>query len=253
MQPNLQIFLLGSFRLKVNGLSISASAWQKRKAKLLVQLLALKPAHESHREELIEILFPDADYKTASANFYRVLHRARKVLEPDRLSYVEPNFLVTEGQIIKFSKNGGLWIDSEEFELRARNGLKTGSPEILKSAFELYKGDLLKDEPFEDWIINRREHLKTLFHLVLRRLAEIAERCNAPDETHYWLDRILQHEPADETAHRAKIRLYAAQGDSVLALRQYEKCREVLKRELAVEPDEETKQLKQKIVVLNRK
>ena len=62
-----------------------------------------------------------------------------------------------------------------------------------------------------------------------------------------------QPEPADETAHRAKIRLYAAQGDNALALRQYEKCREVLKRELAVEPDEETKRLKQKIIISIRK
>jgi len=58
MPPDLQIYLLGSFRLLINGAAVPNAAWQKRKAKLLVQILALLPAREAHREELIEKLFP---------------------------------------------------------------------------------------------------------------------------------------------------------------------------------------------------
>ena len=218
-----------------------------------MQILALKQTHDLHREELIEMLFPDTDLKTATANFYRILHTARKALEPFRNSYALSNFLVNEGDQIKLSANGNFWIDAEEFERKAREGLKKNNPDLLESAAALYKGDLLESEPFEEWISDRRERLRALFHQVLRRMAETAEMRDDAEEAHDWLDRILQFEPADEIAHRAKIRLYAAQGDTTLALRQYEKCRDALKRELLVKPDDETEQLKQKILAGKRK
>lgn len=248
MPPDLQIYLLGSFRLFVKGLTVSNSAWQKRKAKLLVQILALQPAHEIHREELIEMLFPEVDDKTASANFYRVLYVARCALEPDRASYSPPSFLANDGQKIKLTAPNGLWVNAEEFEQKALKGLKTNNCDLLESAAELYKGDLLADEPFEEWAINRREQLKGLFYRTLQRLADNAEEKQDFDESHFWLEKVLQIEPADETAHRAKMRLFCKQGERFHALRQYDKCYEVLKREFSLEPEEETKRLKQKIL-----
>lgn len=248
MPPELQIFLLGSFRLLVKGALVPNAAWQKRRAKLFVQIIALKSSHEIHREELIEMLYPDADTKTANARFYRILHAARKVLEPHRSSYASSNFLVNDGEVIKLSANDDFWIDTKEFEQKAREGLKKNDRDLLESAAELYKGDLLVNEPFEEWLASKRERLGTLFHQVLRRLSEMAESRNEMEEAHDWLDKVLQFEPADEIAHRAKIRLFVAQGDTTLALRQYEKCRAELSRELAIEPDDETEQLRREIL-----
>lgn len=252
MPPDLEIYLLGSFRLSVKDSVVANAAWQKHKAKLLVQILALHPAHELHREELIEKLFPEMDEKTANARFYRVLHSARKALEPNRFSYASSDYLITDGQQIKLKAIKGLWIDAEEFEQQAREGLKLNSRHLLESASALYKGDLLSDEPFEEWIINRRERLKMTFHRVLQRLAEDAEKQADIENAHSWLDKALLIEPADETAHRAKMRLFCKQGERFRALRQYEKCVEVLSRELSVEPDEETKRLRQKILTKKR-
>jgi DNA-binding SARP family transcriptional activator len=247
MPPDLQIYLFGSFRLLVRGSVVGNAAWQKRKAKLLVQILALHPAHELHREELIEILFPETDERMANARFYRVLYAARRALEPNRVSYASPDFLVTDQQQIRLAANG-FWIDTEAFEQKAREGLKTNYQNLLESAAELYKGDLLADEPFEEWIIDRRERFRTLFHSVLRRLAEITEQNGNAEEAHFWLDKILQIEAADEKAHQAKIRLFIKQDERYLALRQYEKCVDALRHELSVKPDEETKRLRQKIL-----
>src|SRR5687768_17149310 len=119
MPPDLQIYLLGSFRLSVRGSVVTNAVWQKRKAKLLVQILALQPTHELHREVLIEKLFPETEEKTANANFYRVLHSARKALEPNRFSYGLSDYLITDGQQIRLTSIEGLWIDAEEFEQKA--------------------------------------------------------------------------------------------------------------------------------------
>jgi DNA-binding SARP family transcriptional activator len=247
MPPDLQIYLLGTFRLMVKGAVVPNAAWEKRKARLLVQILALQPIRELHREELIEKLFPEVDEKTANARFYRVLYAARHALEPKRASYTSSKFLINDGQQIKITANG-LWIDAEEFEQKARDGLKSNSSKLLESAAQLYNGDLLADEPFEEWITYRREQLRMLFHKVLHRLAETAENGKEYEASHLWLDKILQIEPADETAHRAKMHLFWQQGERFHALRQYQKCAAVLSSEFAIEPDEETMRLRQKII-----
>lgn len=253
MPPELQIYLLGTFRLLVKGAFVPNAAWQKRKAKMLVQLLALRRTHEARREELIEKLFPETDEQTANARFYRVLYVARLAFEPNRTSYSSSNFLINDGQNIKLTSKNGIWIDADEFQQKAQAGLKTNEQNWLESAAALYAGDLLADEPFEDWIAHPREQTKTLFHKVLHRLAENAEKQTDFENAQLWLDRVLQSEPADETAHRAKMRLYCSQGERFRALRQYEKCVAALRHELGVEPDEETKRLRQKIIENERR
>jgi DNA-binding SARP family transcriptional activator len=54
---------------------------------------------------------------------------------------------------------------------------------------------------------------------------------------------LLQHDPLREDVHREVMRLYVGAGQRTLALRQYELCREILARELAIEPMEETRTL----------
>lgn len=250
MKGEIKIFLLGRFSVLANNFAVRNSDWQKRSARLLVQILALNPLREIHREELMEILFPKMDEKSANANLHRILYAARRALEPNRSSYASSNFLLTEGQQIRLTAEK-LWIDAEEFKNTVRNGLKCGDQNLLESAAGIYRGDLLANEPFEDLFINQREELKGLFHLVLRRLAETAEKQSNFEESHHWLDRILQQEPADEIVHRGKMRLYEKQGERSRALKQYEKCREALKRELFVEPEKETEELRKRICLKN--
>ena len=56
-----------------------------------------------------------------------------------------------------------------------------------------------------------------------------------------------------EPMHRSLMRLYMQSGDVVNALQQYEMCARVLKRELRIEPDAETKALQREIVQLREK
>jgi DNA-binding CsgD family transcriptional regulator len=62
------------------------------------------------------------------------------------------------------------------------------------------------------------------------------------------LQQIVLAEPIHEEAHRRLMRLLAVTGAPQRALRQYARLREVLRRELDVEPDAETEQLHSNIV-----
>lgn len=56
----LRIFLLDEFRVEAGGCHIDHSAWRLRKAQSLVKILALTPERRLHREQLMEMLWPDA-------------------------------------------------------------------------------------------------------------------------------------------------------------------------------------------------
>src|SRR5258708_6356620 len=60
--------------------------------------------------------------------------------------------------------------------------------------------------------------------------------------------RSLRLDILQEPMHRMLMRLYLESGDVVEALQQYETCAKVLKRELRIEPDTDTKALQREIL-----
>ena len=248
MEQALQIYLLGDFRLVVQGRFVTRAGWQKRKARMLVQILALQRSKSMRRDQLVELLFPDADAKSANENFYRAVYAARHALRPDLPAHAPSRYLIADGKQLLLADPVTVRTDVEDFERLAHEGLKKNTLEVLETAEALYGGDLLEDEPHEEWTFEPRRRLKALYHSVVRRLAAEAETRGEFVSAHKWLDKALTSEPADEAAHRAKMRLFQAQGDRSLALRQYETCAAALRRELAVEPESETEHLRQMII-----
>jgi TolB-like protein/DNA-binding SARP family transcriptional activator len=154
---------------------------------------------------------------------------------------------VTEGDSVVLN------LDDVDFDVVQFEQLAAGSsPEQLERAVALYRGDLLDgfslgEEPFEDWLRVERERLRTiaiaaLEKLVLHYLAvDDFARCTQA------ATRLLALEPLREDIHRALMRAYAAQDRINLALKQYEICRDVLLRELGLQPEPETRALHEEL------
>ena len=77
----LEVRLLGSFRVAVGDRPLPDSAWRRKRAADIVKLLALEPTHRLHREQIVEALWPDLDPDAAANNLRVALHRARQRLE----------------------------------------------------------------------------------------------------------------------------------------------------------------------------
>src|SRR5262245_25155846 len=60
--------------------------------------------------------------------------------------------------------------------------------------------------------------------------------------------RLLNIDPLQESVHRALMRLYHEAGNTAQALRQYGICEKVLRRELNVEPEAATRDLRREIL-----
>jgi DNA-binding SARP family transcriptional activator len=73
----LRITLLGGFRVWISSHLIPYEAWNPRKVQTLVKLLALASHHCLHREQLMELLWPEAEIDTARNNLRQTLHVAQ--------------------------------------------------------------------------------------------------------------------------------------------------------------------------------
>ena len=76
----MRIELLGGFEVSEGDRTVSHGAWRLRKAKTLVKLLALEPAHRLHRDQLADQLWPNLDADAARNNLHQALHAARRAL-----------------------------------------------------------------------------------------------------------------------------------------------------------------------------
>lgn len=94
----LRVWLLGAFRASVGSRTITQDAWWLRKAAALVKLLALSSGHRMHREQLMDVLWPDLGTKAASNNLRRVLHVARRKFDPD--SGVASRYLALRDELL---------------------------------------------------------------------------------------------------------------------------------------------------------
>lgn len=103
---SLNIYLLGPFRVVVEGRAVSEREWSRRKPALLIKLLALQPHHQLHREQAMESIWPDSDPESAANNLHNAIHMARHALEHELKSAAVSQFILTKGQQIVLRASG---------------------------------------------------------------------------------------------------------------------------------------------------
>src|SRR5687767_3640532 len=140
-QASLEIYLLGRFLVKVDGVAIEEKQWELRSAKLLIKLLALKPAHQLHREQIIDLLWTEQDPEAALNKLNKAIHSARRALQPQTKKGKESHFILSQKQLVTLQSPTGLFVDIEEFERLAITAIKNADVEAGEATLELYKGD----------------------------------------------------------------------------------------------------------------
>lgn len=245
---SLEIHLRGPFRVVVAGRAVEGRHWSRRKPALLVKLLALQPHHQLHREQVMEFLWPNLAREAAANSLHKSIHAARHTLEPALESGSDSHFILTHGQQVQLRAPEKLWIDVDAFESGAAKALKSSDTEAYEQALKLYEGDLLIEDPYEDWTTTRREHLRALRQDLLIKLSRLYEVEGHHQQSIERLKQIVALDPSNEDAHRQLMRLYALTGNRQQALHQYQQCCEDLRRELEAKPDQSTVKLHEQII-----
>ncbi|WP_326631547.1 AAA family ATPase [Streptomyces sp. NBC_01762] len=240
--PLLRLHLFGGFRVTRDGGPPLADKWPRPSARALVKLLAVSPGHSLHREQAMEICWPDSDNQAALGSLRVALHAARRAIEPELAPRASSSYLTGEGTLLRLDPHTVV-IDADQAENLAERALASGSAEALTAALAAFTGELLPEDRYAPWAEARREELSAMCDRV--RLA-LAEAHLADGETELATEvalRAVAAAPAEERAHRVLIDAYLHQGLRRQAVRQYHLCREALDAELGVRPGPATERL----------
>jgi DNA-binding SARP family transcriptional activator len=249
--PTLEISLLGGFSARVGCRVVQDADWRLRKAKHLVKLLALAAGHRLQREQVMELLWPEQNPEAAANNLHKAIYTARRALEPDLRPSWPSAYIRLEWNRVVLDGPAGLRVDVDEFEHAATAAQQSGQSAAYASALDRYAGELLPEDRYEDWAIQRRETLERSYLALLMELAELRESEGQPYAAIEALSRVVAREPVHEEAHVALMRLYAQSGQRYLAVREYQRLRAALRRELDLEPTPAITQLYRDIAAGN--
>jgi predicted ATPase/DNA-binding SARP family transcriptional activator/DNA-binding CsgD family transcriptional regulator len=236
---------MGGLSVWVGSRTVSEGAWHLRKAKSLLKLLALAPGHRLHREQLMELLWPELGKRAATNNLRGSLHAARTALASDPV--VASGYLASKEERIALCPEVELWVDVEAFEEAASAARRSREPATYRAAIELYAGDLLPEDRYEGWAEGRRGELRRTYLALLVELARTYEELAEYDSAIEVLQKVVAEEPTSEEAHAGLMRLHALLGRKSEALAQYVELEETLLRELGTEPAASSRALREEI------
>lgn len=242
----LHLELLGDFRLRTeSGSLVTISA---RKSQAMLAYLAVKPAQLVSRDKMAGLLWSSTAPEQARQSLRQTLSTLRR-----ELATVSPQkILVEEGDFLSLDP-ALLHCDVVEFE----SLVATGTAEALDPATRVYDGDfldgfLIDEEKFDQWVLAERDRLHRTALRAHAQLMEQLSRNDSIDEAVAVAQQSLRIDGLQEPMHRALMRLYLRSGDLLSALQQYDACARILRRELNIEPDAETRSLQQEILELRK-
>jgi TolB-like protein len=238
MENVVRIRILGGMEFKsVTGVPLRLPT---RKTSLLLAALVLAEGKSLSRQVLTEAFWPDRGEAQARSSLRQALAAIRRVLG-DAESTIHIGGDLESVELVAHSADIDVWLFKQLIESEV--------PGDLVNAADLYTGDVLAGiatpEPLDQWFAPHQRAYRREALLLVERLSQF----RAPDlervdtACQALAERLLATDPTTEEAHRALMRLYHQQGRLNAAVRQFESCKEALRRELDVEPEAQTQQL----------
>ncbi|KUO79105.1 MAG: hypothetical protein APF81_09415 [Desulfosporosinus sp. BRH_c37] len=131
--------------------------------------------------------------------------------------------------IYKFQEGHRLWLISP-----------AQAVQCFQSATDLYHGDLLDGDLYEEWLFPLRDQLKSQY---LESLTYMAGYATTNGELEYalkLLNQVIHRDPTNEQVIRDAMRLMGCLGRRSEALQSYQQLCRLLRKELNTEPEPET-------------
>jgi predicted ATPase/DNA-binding SARP family transcriptional activator len=216
------------------------------KVRALCAFLVIESERPQHRAKLANLFWPDKPESSARHGLSQALSTLRGAL---RQQANAPPLLDSDRQTVQFLPSEHCSVDVLEFLRLTSNLTDPVDPLHLLQAVELYRGSFLEglaidDCPeFEDWQRSMQSVLESRLATALQKLMAEYESQGEFAKACQFAQQLLELDQLDEDRHRTMMRLLAAGGQRAAAIRQYERCVDLLNQELGVEPEPETTSL----------
>ena len=203
--PECSIVALGRFAVLQAGQPVPLAVWQSRKARDLLKLLVARKGRPITREAAAEAMWPGEAPEALGNRLSVALSTIRKVLDPAR-RHPAGYYLNADGRTIAL-RTEHVSVDLLEFGRVAdaaaallSSGDLVGAEGHLRLARQIYAGDFLEEDLYEEWAAGTREETRARLLTVLRSLARLAADRGDDEAASQQLSQVLEQEPYDEDA-----------------------------------------------------
>lgn len=235
--PRMIIQSFGKAQVHLNNRLVSNSDWQTQTSRDMYFLFLAHP--EGLTKEQVGLYFwPDATTDELKLRFKNSLYRLRRA--------VGRQAILLQDDYYQFNWSLDYEYDVETFTQAIERSQKAKDVrekiQLLKAAVEAYKGEYLS-EIEEIWAITDRQRYYQMYLDALMRLAAMYMERKAYKTALRYCYQALTEDACLEDAHRLAMRIHAATGNRAAIVRQYERCRVALIKEINAPPSQQTRDL----------
>jgi predicted ATPase/DNA-binding SARP family transcriptional activator len=249
------LHLLGPPGLELNNAPIIAD---RRKTLALLAYLAVN-RWPHHRDHISALLWPDYDQPKAYTNLRHILWEVQQLIgegwiaaQRDTIGLIADDYSSSQpGRVVR--------VDVARFKSLITEGRSHAQRDVslriplLSEAVKLYRnhfltGFSLKQSPvFNEWVVAESDELRHQLASALTMLTEDHYALGQAETAIPYAQRLVALDPFNESSHRQLMQIYIQAGQNGAALKQYQICEQIMRKELGVDPQPETRALYKQI------
>ena len=240
----LRVYLTGPVCAESGNEVVKENRFASRQARLLFVYLVCERAQPVHREQLADLLWPEATPQAWDSALKSLVSRLRQFLGRLTGTAAVPSISSQFG-CYQIQLPQHTWIDLEA----ARNSVDEAEGALRSNDVASAWGPAnvaltIAGRPFMpgeegEWVGQKRSELRDSLVRALDSYAEICLRTAQPSLAVQVANQAISLEPFRETGYQYLMRAHDALGNRAQALRVYQRCRELLADELGVDPSPE--------------
>ncbi|MBT9173550.1 MAG: hypothetical protein DDT21_01951 [Syntrophomonadaceae bacterium] len=233
----LKVFTLGHFVVINGDTYLCESHGRSRKVWELFKYLLVNHDRILLPEVIAEQLWPEQPYEDPKSAVRTLIYRLRSLLGGgvDLIKFNQGGYT--------FNRHQDLWLDITEFEAScrqarkaAKQGLAQEAVTLYRQGLALYKGDLLPECAYSDWLIPLRSHYRRLYLQSVVDLALVLKETQAHAEIVEEITRALLIDYFEEELHLLLLEALLGEGKVAQAKWHYENVTAVFYREMSLKP-----------------
>lgn len=254
--PSCRVRLFGGLEVSVGTRQVTERDWRKRKARLLFAMLVLQQGREVPRDQIYDHLWPEMDAARSRNNFYVIWSSMKGALVPDSAKGDPCPYVEHTGGVCKVVPEH-IQSDVAEFDMLVSSARQLermkdeeGAVRNYEKIADLYRGELLPGDVYDDWFASARNHYQQEFCDAMRAGHRLLTKMEDHPGALRMIRRGINADPWREDLYQAALRSHIASGQRGAAIDTYLTCRSNLAEQLGLDPSVETLRLYEQVLAM---
>jgi len=254
--PSCYVRVFGGLEVTTSHGPVVERDWKKRKARLLFAMLIVRRGRDVPRDQLFEYLWPEMEEERARNNFYVVYNAMKHALTAGQGKGRPCPYVANTAGVCSIVTSE-VRTDLDDFDdalAQARTAQSRGDTHGAVEAFarlaEIYHGDLLPGDLYDDWFAPLREHYRQEFSDAMLRGGALLKAEGDTEGALHLIRRAIANDGWREDVAQSAMRYQIEVGQRSAAVDTFLACKGKLADDLGLDPSAATRRLYDQILAM---